>query len=137
EAELEPLGMHVVRERLHATREADRIGHEPARRVAGDLPAVVDHEILIARVAHAALHHCVRRLPDELRADVAPKVVPAVPAHRRGAGETVIERAGGLVCHGEPDARQINREARTNTAPLLSRAILPSPLSGTERGTRG
>src|SRR5438270_13022682 len=46
------------------------------------------------------------------------------------------ERAGWCAT-ASPTPRQINREARTNTAPLLSRAILPSPLSGTEWGTRG
>src|SRR5437016_13911582 len=46
------------------------------------------------------------------------------------------ERAGWCA-RASPTPRQINREARTNTAPLLSRAILPSSLSGTEWGTRG
>src|SRR5439155_18697666 len=49
EAELEPAGMHVVGEGLHATGEAHGIGHEPAGGVARHLPAVVHHEVLIAR----------------------------------------------------------------------------------------
>src|SRR5207302_5387573 len=120
EAERGPAGVHVVRERLDTTGEADGIRHEPARAVAGDLPAVVDHEVLIARVAHAALGHRVRRLPDELRADVAPEVVPAVPAHRRRAGEAVVERTCGLVCDREPETEAHERgESREHgTAPF-------------------
>src|SRR5207244_10652510 len=127
EDELEPLGMDVLRQRLHATREADRIGHEPARGVAGDLPAVVDHEILIARVAHAALRHRVRRLPDELRADVAPEVVPAVPAHRRRAGEAVVERACGIAHDGETEDETDERgESREHeTAPFRHLVLTP------------
>src|SRR5205814_7301068 len=120
EAELEPAGMHVFGKRLHATGEADGIGHEPAGAVAGHLPAVVDHEVLIARIAHAALGQRVRRLLDELRADVASEVVPAVPAHRRRAGQLVVERARGLVHYGEPEAEAHERgESREHgTAPF-------------------
>src|SRR5438270_1399070 len=129
EAELETLGMDVLRQRLYATREADRIGHEPARGVAGDLPAVVDHEILIARVAQAALRHRVRRLPDELRADVTPEVVPAVPAHRWGAGQLVVERTCGLVCDREPETEAHERGE--------SREHGTAPFGGLRLGARG
>src|SRR6266704_4907097 len=95
--------MHVVGERLDSTREAGGVGHEPASAVARDLPAVVDHDVLVSRVAQPARDHRVRRFPDQLGAHVAMKVIPAVPSHRGRAGEAIIEcgRGAGNVAGAE------------------------------------
>ena len=108
DAELETLGVHVVGERLHAAREADRIGDDTAGPVARHLPAVVDHDVPIAGVAHAARHDRVRGLLNKLGADVAAEMVPAVPARGRSAGEAVVEwvpgrRAAAYDGHAEAD----------------------------------
>src|SRR5262249_14287255 len=89
--ELEALLMNVVRERLDASRKAHRIGDDPAPGVTGDLPAIVDDDVLVTRVAHAARGQGIRGLANQRRAHVTAEVVPAVPAHGRGAGEPIRE----------------------------------------------
>ena len=62
DAELEALRVDVVGERLHARREPLRVGHDRAVGVAAHLPAVVDHDVLVAGVLHAARDQRVGRL---------------------------------------------------------------------------
>ena len=58
DAELEPLGVHVVRHRLDAIRERLGVGDEAKRvRVAVHRPAVVDVEVHEARLAQAVGSH--------------------------------------------------------------------------------
>src|SRR3989442_9301714 len=103
DAEFEALGVHVVGERLDAVGEARGIRHESSLRVTYHLPAVVDHDVPIPSVAHAARDHGVGGFADQPVRDVAPEVVPAVPAHRRGTGGGPPPRgAGGAGARG-PD----------------------------------
>src|SRR5690242_4444438 len=53
DAEFESLGMDVVAERLHTRGKALRVGLDISMRVARALPAIVDHNIEIAGVAHS------------------------------------------------------------------------------------
>src|SRR5206468_12372811 len=53
EAELEPFGVDVVGERLHAARKARGVRHPLPRPVARDLPAVVDDQVPVSRGANA------------------------------------------------------------------------------------
>src|SRR5262249_51316823 len=57
DAELETLLVYVVGERLDAAGEAHRIGDDPSGGIPRHLPAVVDHDVPITRVAEAARHH--------------------------------------------------------------------------------
>src|SRR3989442_15381385 len=95
DAEFEALGVHVVGERLDAVGEARGIRHESSLRVTYHLPAVVDHDVPIPSVAHAARDHGVGGFADPPVRDVAPEMVPAVPAHRRGTGGGVLLLGGG------------------------------------------
>src|ERR1051325_1655365 len=64
--------MNVIREGFHAGREAFWIGLDVALRVATDLPAIVDDEVDVAGVAHAACHHRVGHRLDQILAGVGP-----------------------------------------------------------------
>ncbi len=92
DAELQSLGVHVVGERFDAAGKARGVRDEPSLGVARHLPAIVDHDVLVAGVAHAVGGHGVGRFLDELRAHVAAEVIPAVPTHRRRAGEPVVDQ---------------------------------------------
>src|ERR1051326_3407633 len=92
DAKLQTFRMNVISERFHARRKSLRIGEYVSLRVATDLPTVVDHEVNITGVAHAARDHRIGHLLDELLTDVATKLVPTVPAHWRRFGEAVVER---------------------------------------------
>ena len=125
EPEPEALGVHVVGERLHARGEALGVGHDRARRLAAHLPAVVDHDVLVAGVLHAARHDGVGGLPDERLAHVAAELVPAVPAHRRRERQAV---AGG----GERDTEQPGRgheadKGERSATCVADSSSLPSP----------
>src|ERR1043165_3197914 len=103
ETKLQAFRMNVVREGFHAGGKSLRIGLDVALRVAIDLPAVVDHEIDVTGVAHAARDHRVGHVLDQLFADVAGKLVPTVPAHRRGFSETIVVRAGAGPAAGDEE----------------------------------
>src|SRR5207237_10641443 len=80
---------------LDGAGERDGIGGDTPGPGARHPPGVVDHDVPIAGVAHAARHDCVRGLLNKLGAHVAAEMVPAVPARGRSAGEAVVERAPG------------------------------------------
>src|SRR5947209_2420544 len=110
--ELQPLPMHIVRERLHPRREVLRIGDDVALRIARHLPAIVDHEILIARVTHPARHHLVRGLAYQLLTHIASKLVPTVPTHRRGLRQSVVQPKPR---HHTPQQNQRNRKPSSHS----------------------
>jgi len=90
--------VHVVRQCLHARREALLVGGDEAARVTLAVPAVVDVDVLVARVLHAGRDHRVGSLADHLLAHVAAELVPAVPAELgslREAIELLRERVAG------------------------------------------
>ena len=61
--------------------------------IALHLPAIVDHDVLIAGVLHAGLDHGIGHLPDQVFAHMASEFVPAVPSHRRSCGQRLLLRA--------------------------------------------
>jgi hypothetical protein len=77
------------------------VGHDLPGRIPLDLPAVIDHHVLIAGVLHSARHQGVGRSQNELLADVAGELVPAVPTHGRREREAV--RCQGERCHHEKE----------------------------------
>ena len=91
-AQLQTFTVDVVREDFHSGGESLRIRNDSPLRIATHLPAVVDVHILVARRLHPAADHGVGHLANEFVADVACKLVPTVPAHRR----SLCHRTGGL-----------------------------------------
>src|SRR5262249_43529951 len=90
DAELQALVVNVVGDGLDAVGKRRRVRLQ--RAVGGarrQRPAVVDVHVLVAGVLHAAGHHGVGDLTDEVRVDVARELVPAVPPHRRRGGQPV------------------------------------------------
>src|SRR6185369_12847872 len=91
DSKLQSFRMNVIGERFHSGRKSLRIGEDVSLCVSIDLPAIVDHEVNVTGVSHAAGYHRIRHFLDQLLADIAGKLVPTVPTHRRRLGETVIE----------------------------------------------
>ena len=82
-SELQSLGMDIIGDELHAVREFFGIGHEQPVFVALlQRPAVVNDDILVARVTVAALDHHVRDLQHHLLVDIGSEGIPCVEAHR-------------------------------------------------------
>jgi len=86
DSELQSEGMNVLGQSLDPCREEFDIGHDVAALISFHLPAIVDHNILIAGILHSRLNHGVGHLPDHIFAHVAPELVPAVPPHRGSTG---------------------------------------------------
>src|SRR5262249_49845986 len=63
---------------------------EAALPIACHFPAIIDHNVLVSRGLHAARHHRVGSLPDQLGGYVTAEMIPTVPAHWRSARQAVI-----------------------------------------------
>jgi len=61
-----------------------RVRLDEAELIALAMPAIVDDDILIPRCFHAACHHRVCGLANEILINVAGEFVPTVPTHGRG-----------------------------------------------------
>src|SRR5438105_4621940 len=94
DTELEAFGVDGIGQRLDPMRKARAVGDDYTARVTRRLPAIVDDHVAIAGVAHAARGDRIRLFADELIADIAAEVVPAVPPHRGRTGEAVLESRG-------------------------------------------
>ncbi len=97
DAELQALAVHVVGEGLDAVREADRVGHQVAARVALGLgPAVVEVDVLVAGRLEALGDEDVGDALDHRLVELGPAVggVPVVEAHLRRQVEAVVEGRG-------------------------------------------
>ena len=66
--------MNIVRQRLDPGGKVLGVGHDVAARVALHLPAIVDHDVLIAGVLHAGLDHGVGHLPNQVFVHIAAKL---------------------------------------------------------------
>jgi hypothetical protein len=82
--------MNVISEGLNPGRKALWIRQYVSLRVSIDLPAVVDNEVDVTGIAHAARDHRIRHFLDELLAYVAGELVPTVPTHWRRFGKAVV-----------------------------------------------
>src|SRR5579871_2252297 len=95
QSEFQSLRMNVICKRFNAGRESLWVGQNKSIFVAAHLPAIVDHNVLIAGVFHSACHHRVCHRLDHLFADVAAEFIPTVPAHWRSERDAVVPRARG------------------------------------------
>ncbi|MNI35641.1 hypothetical protein D3C73_896730 [compost metagenome] len=82
--------MNIIRKRLHAAGELDRIGENISVRIAAGLPAVVNHDIFIAGILHSRADQQISRFLNLVLIHIASVIVPAVPAHWRGLCQTII-----------------------------------------------
>src|SRR5271166_6910615 len=90
DAELQPLGMHVVGEGLHVRKLVVGLNHPAGVAVA--LPGVIDVEVDVAGVAQSAGDHGVGHLADGLVVDATGEEVPTVPSYGRGFGQAVGQK---------------------------------------------
>src|SRR6185437_4573707 len=90
-AELESLAVHVVREGRNAMRAARGVRDDGSVSGARHLPAVIDHNVLVSGIAHSIRSHRVSRFTNQRFADVATKMVPAVPSHRWRQRESIVD----------------------------------------------
>ena len=110
--------VNVIGERLHPGREARCIRHNISVPIPAHLPAIVNHDIFIPGIFHPAPDHSIRHRLDQIFADVAAKLVPAVPPHRGSQRHSVIPRA--RFARSEKNRCQACDQARRALAPLRS-----------------
>src|SRR5271157_280448 len=59
DSKLQPLGVNVVRQRLHPGRKGLQVRNNVSLSIPAELPTVVDHHVLIAGILHSAhARHC-------------------------------------------------------------------------------
>src|SRR6267154_3034478 len=87
--------MDVVGKSFDTGGESFRVGDDVSGSVAVELPAIVNDNVLVAGVLHAAANESVGGGLDEILVDVAGEAIPTVPAHRRSASQTVFQGASG------------------------------------------
>ena len=90
-AELEAKAVDVVGQGLHAGRKTLRVRDNVAVGVTAYLPAVVYYNVLISGIGHAGCNHGIGHVPDEGFGNVAAKLVPAVPSHRRSGRKAAVK----------------------------------------------
>jgi hypothetical protein len=88
-----------------------RVGANETLRVPFALPAVVNIDINVTRIAHAAGDQRVRRILDQLFIDSTSERIPRVPAHRRTLPQ-LGELARGARRDGNGDALCVSRIER-------------------------
>src|SRR5713101_99844 len=93
DAKFQAFGMDVIGEDLDAVGEILGVDDDVAGSVAADLPAIVDNDVFVAGVLHAARDEGVGRRLDEILGDVAAETVPTVPAHGRSESQTIFQGA--------------------------------------------
>ena len=96
--ELKAFAVHMIREGLHSFGESCGICDDGSRGITAHLPAVVDVHILVAGGLHATADHGVGHFTNEFVADVAAKLVPTIPSHRRSLRKRRGRLAGGCGC---------------------------------------
>ena len=107
DAQLQAAGMHVVRQGRDAVREAVGLGPQrPVRGTGVSHPAVVQDDVAIPDGRHARREERVRRFPHDPLVHPAAERVEGVPAHRRRAGQPVLERAGPARADGQHEPRR-------------------------------
>src|SRR5260370_27366795 len=103
--------MDVVGEGLDAVGEILGVDDNVADGVAADLPAIVDDDVFIAGILHAAADEGVGRRLDEILGDVAAETVPTVPAHGRSESQTIFQ--GARSCNAKNNSAEKEQRART------------------------
>src|SRR5690242_1987517 len=115
--------MDIVGERHDAGGESFWVGDDVASGVAADLPAIVNDDVFVASVFHAAADEGVGSGPDEILGDVAAETVPTVPAHGRSESEAVVQGARGW------NAKERSEEERQSETTNFFRKIFHAILS--------
>ena len=92
-----------------------------ALRVALAFPGVVDGDVDVTGIAHAVAGDGVGHAADDFIADAPVEFVPAIPAHRRSARESVI---GNLVQSGHGHAS--GQRAVTGRDPMGGERACPA-----------
>src|SRR6266404_310035 len=87
--------MDVVGKSFDTGGESFRVGDDVSGSVAVELPAIVNDNVLVAGVLHAAANESVGGGLDEILVDVAGEAIPTVPAHGRSESQTVFQGAPG------------------------------------------
>ena len=81
-AELQPKGVHIIRQVLHAMGEFGRVRLEAAVCIALlEGPHVINDDVFIACILEARIHHRPGRFHDQRFADIGAEGVPGIPAH--------------------------------------------------------
>src|SRR6266704_3344946 len=117
QADLQALGMVVVGEGLDAGGESFRVGDNVAGGVTADLPAIVNDDVFVTGVLHAAGDEGVGGRLDELLGNVAAETVPTVPAHRGSESQTVFQGPRGW------NAKKNSKEGQRETARFLPKPV--------------
>ena len=103
--------MHIVSHRLHAVRELHGIHLDEAIAVTFAVPAVVDINIGVARIAQPAFHHRIGNALDDVFRDVALKLVPCTPSHLWGVCQMFPFLCLYGHCHQDEHAAQNSHSA--------------------------
>src|SRR5439155_18385269 len=99
--------MQVRREAVHV-REAPEVGLEvPVVGAQAAFPGIVDDDVAVTDVAHAALDQRVSGLAHQLVGHERAEPVPRVPAHRRRRREAVGERAQSHLASARSGGRSV------------------------------
>src|SRR5690606_27303680 len=80
-AEFEAARMEIIAQRLHSGWETPRIRLDVSVSIALAMPAIVEIDIDIARIAQTRRNECIRRRLDQRLVNVAAIMIPAIPAH--------------------------------------------------------
>jgi hypothetical protein len=75
--------MYVIGQGFDPTGKSGGVRNNVPLGIAADLPAVINIDVLVARLLKATADHRVRYFADQLLAYLASKLVPTVPAHGR------------------------------------------------------
>src|SRR5712692_3975021 len=118
DAEFQALGMDVVGESLDTGGESFRVGDDVAGGVAADLPAIVNDNVFVAGVLHAAADEGVGGGLDKILVDVAAETVPAVPAHGRSESQTVFQGVRRRNAKKNSDIQDQAQQARPSQASI-------------------
>lgn len=86
-AGLEPKRVNVVDQVFHPVRKADRVYYQFTGCIAPWSNALLNQNVLVAKVAHSSHHKGIRLFTNCLIVVVAEKMVPIRPAHGRRGGE--------------------------------------------------
>src|SRR5262249_37189350 len=131
EAKLQALGVDVIGEGFHSGRESLRACEDEAVFVAAHLPAIVDHDLLIAGVLHAARNHRVRHGLNHFLADVAGELVSCVAAHGWSERNGVITR---ICSWGEDESQRKGKEKKSFAKKNIFHAGLPEVSARNDTG---
>src|SRR5664280_2404149 len=75
--------MDIISNIFHSVRKLILVCNYLTILIARYLPAIINNDILVSGVFHAAAYHCISHLQDEALTHIAIEFIPAVPSHGR------------------------------------------------------